>query len=442
MHISGYLFSIKDNFQTLFGLKDEQKKGRTVMMGSSVLSSIITSLTSGIFYTGFLLGNDIHLTSVGIITFIPYLASLISLFAPSLLERFPKRRWLLALLRLLQWTINLLGMTLLPLIVKDSQARIIWFCILSFLGSALGNLCTPGYTTWHLNFIPDSVRASYLITSALITNVLCGLFLILSGIAADAMAGSPYQMTIITLLRYIGFALAVLEVWLMTRPKEYPYPILADKPQPSQVFTLPFRNRRFLKTEGINILYLFIANLTSAVLNAYLLSSIGVSYTLINAINLCYALFLILFGPFWRRRIAHLGWLRTLSFTLLGLAPTYMMYALIRPGNYLWLYPLMRLIQHFVGVGHDTCVGNLLYLNIPSEGRTNYVSFNTLATNLAALLAMMTGTWIVSRMGDAELALGPLSFSSVPLLLLATALGYIGLSVLVRHQASSLEPER
>ena len=137
-----------------------------------------------------------------------------------------------------------------------------------------------------------------------------------------------------------------------------------------------------------------------------------------------------------------MGWLRTLSFTLLGLAPTYMMYALIRPGNYLWLYPLMRLIQHFVGVGHDTCVGNLLYLNIPSEGRTNYVSFNTLATNLAALLAMMTGTWIVSRMGDAELALGPLSFSSVPLLLLATALGYIGLSVLVRHQASSLEPER
>ena len=440
MHISAYIQSISDSFRTLFGLQDEMKRGRTCMVGASIVGSIISGISSGIFYTGFLLGNHIDLTGIGVITFIPYLASLVSLAAPYLLERFAHRRRLLALLRALQWTVQLLGMTLLPMLVKDPSARIVCFCIISFMGTALSCLCTSGFTPWHLNFIPDQVRASYFMFCSFLTNTISGLFLIFSGLIADALAGSPHQMTIILALRYIAFGLALLEVWLLVRPKEFPYARRQTRPSPSQVFILPLRNGRFLKTEGINLLYLFVMNLTASVLNAWLLDSIGVSYTLINLVNTLYSFFLLLFGPFWQRRIGRLGWLRTLSLSLLALAPTYVLYMLIRPDNFFWLFLIMRLIQHFIGVGQNTCVSNLLYLNMPEEERSSFVSFHTVVSNLAVLVSMMLGTGFVSLMGDRVLTLGSLSFSSIPLLLGATAVGCLLLALLIRRQAPKLEP--
>jgi hypothetical protein len=440
MHISGYLFSFKDDLHTLFGWKDEQKKGRTCMVGSSILGTIISSMTTGIFYTGFLLGNNIDISGIGIITFIPYLATLVSLFAPSLYDHFPRRRRILAVLRAAQWIINLLGTTLLPHFVSDPTARIVWFCLISFFSSAIGGLCTAGFTPWHINFIPEEVRAPYWLYSSLFTNLISGLFLILSSIAADLVSGSPNEMTIIVSLRYVALALAMFEVFILTRPKEYPYAQTEAHPSPKQVFSLPLRDRAFCSTEIIQLLYAVFTYLSSSVITAYLLSTVGVTYTMINAINLLYVLILLLFSPFWRRRIVRRGWLVTLSQTLLLLAPTYFLYMFINSSNYLILFPLMRLVQHFICVGHETCISNLLYLKMPKENQSCFVSFHNIVYNTTVLLSMMAGTYFVSQMGDRVLTLGSFSFGSVPLLLGTTGLGYIALSFFVRRRAASLDP--
>ena len=51
-------FTLKDaRFFALFNFHDEQAKGRSCMLLSSVIASVISWLTTGLFYTSFLLAN-------------------------------------------------------------------------------------------------------------------------------------------------------------------------------------------------------------------------------------------------------------------------------------------------------------------------------------------------------------------------------------------------
>ncbi len=432
-----------ESFQQLFSFKtDDASKGRACMLLSSMMSSIIVALSGGAFYTGFLLQNDIDLTGVGIISFIPYLASLISFVAPSIMERFEKRKGILAILRTSYWILNMFALTLLPTLVTDPGARIFWICVISFISSGLSFLTNSGLTAWHVVFIPDKVRSAYFLMTSLVTNVFSGIMMLLSGIIADMVAVSGNQLFFITLLRYICLVLGVIEVITLISPKEYPYAKTDQRPKLRDVILIPIRNKIFFKTSIIYTLYTFICNLVSSVLNAYLLSSIGVSYTVINVLSASYALFLIMFSSYWKRRIDQNGWLNTLASSLLYLAPTYIIYMFVTPENYLWLFVLLRIAQLFISVGQNTTSSNLLFMNLPEEDRTNYVSFHTLNTNMTLFLSMMVGTGFVSLVGDRSLTIGPFSFTSVPLLLGITAVGFVFLYFYIRSQADRLEPKK
>ena len=54
----------------MFTLKDANGRGRCVMLTSSIICQINAWLTTGIFYTSFLMIYGIDLVNIGIITFI------------------------------------------------------------------------------------------------------------------------------------------------------------------------------------------------------------------------------------------------------------------------------------------------------------------------------------------------------------------------------------
>ena len=78
------------HFFTMFNFRDELAKGRSCMLLSAILASVINWLTTGLFYTSFLMANGIDIVKIGIISFVPFIANCFSIFSPSILERFPK----------------------------------------------------------------------------------------------------------------------------------------------------------------------------------------------------------------------------------------------------------------------------------------------------------------------------------------------------------------
>ena len=257
---------------------------------------MITWMTTGLFYTSFLMANDIDLVNINILAFVPFIAGCFAIFSPMLLERLPRRRWFLAAGKLASYTLNLLGITVLPLFVKDPQIKVACFVALVFLSGVLDNLTNGGFSAWHLKFMPEEVRADFLAVNTFITNLLGLSAALLSGGIADALSGSPYENTIITAFRYAAFVLGVIDVLVLVWPKEFPYEHSAEKPRVRDIFVLPLGNRKFMLTVGIVFLWTFFLNAPASTLNYYLLNDVHVSYSFINIINIFFNYFFIFYN--------------------------------------------------------------------------------------------------------------------------------------------------
>ncbi len=438
--------SIKQKFQTsnfysLFNFRQEHAVGRSCMLLSSAISSVISWLTAGLFYTSFLMANGIDVVKIGIITFVPYIANCASIFSPSILERFAKRKGILTVSRAAYYTLNILAITVMPRFITDPTAKMTLFVVLIFAANIINALFTSGYQVWQVNFIPEKVRASYFSINTLFTAFIgCGAALV-SSMVADALAASSYKDTIIVIFRYIAYAFGLLDVFILAKPKEYPYLRSEAKPRLQDIFVKPIQNKKFALTMLIVFVWNVVISVPSASLNYYLINNVGVSYTFIYVINMFYPLFLLLFLPGWNKLLRRWGWLRTFAYAALLHTPTNLLYSCATAANFHWVIPVVRLTQHLFGVGMNVAYANMVYLNLPPEDQTNYISFHTLVLNGATFLGIMAGTWFVGTYPDLQLQIGGMVFTNHQMLLWVNALGNLLVPIAVLKLLPKLTPD-
>jgi Na+/melibiose symporter-like transporter len=416
--------SLKQRWQTsplryVYNVKDDLGRGRTCMLLSSMMAGLVGQLSGGLFYTSFLLQHGLDKSRIGILTFIPYITCLLNIFSPLILERFKRRKWILVSSKLLSYFINIVGITLLPTLVKDPNEMLIWFIVLVIAANAVNQLFASGFSAWNANFLPDNVRVDYFNSASCINSAFTYILTLVVSAIGDALTGTPHELPMLTIIRYIAFALAIVDcvIWLI--PKEFPY-AKAAIPKLSNIFTLPFKNKRFLGTILIAAAYTFALNLPNATLNAYVLEDVGISYTLCNGINATYFLFFIFFSEMWKRLISKHYWFRAFAIVLLIHAATYYAYSFVTADT-VWLYVVVRFSQHVLGVATGTIMSSLPYLNLPDEDRTNYLSFHAIVANMAAFFSMMLGTAFTSFMGDNVVSVFGYPFSSTQILLFVCA---------------------
>ncbi len=430
------LSRVFDGLRYVYNLRDDGGKGRTCMLLSGILGGLVGQLSGGMFYTSFLLQYGLDKSRIGILTFVPYITCLLNLLSPWLLEHFQKRKLVLVTGKFLYYGVNIVGITLLPSFVKDENALLIWFVVLTIFASGINQLFSSGYSAWNANFLPDHVRVDYFQTSSCINSAIT--FAITLGVSfvGDRLSGTAHELLMLTVIRYIAFGLAILDcvIWLI--PKEYPY-AQTVRAKISTIFTLPFKNKRFLCTILIAALYNFASNLPNATLNAYVIEDVGISYTLCNGINATYFLFFIFFSSMWKRFITKFYWFRAFALAIFMQSVTYFAYAFVTAET-VWLYVVIRFSQHIFGVVVNTIIASLPYVNLPDEDRTSYLSFHAILSNFFVLLSMMLGTALTGLMGDNVLTAFGMDFSSTQILLFLCAFGQVLVGIYTFSQHKKL----
>ncbi len=409
-------------FYQLYNFKDDLARGRLMLLFSTGFGNLAAVLTTGLFYTGFLIDNGINLTNIGIITFLPSLASLFTLLAPSILERFPKRKWILAAGKLLYYTIYILGGTLVPMLVHDYTTKVILFAVTVLLGHSFNAIVTSGYTAWHINLMPESVRAEHFGVNSLVANVSAQGFGFLFALLVDAMPAEAASGTIV-LLRYAGLAAGVLDVIALVLPVEFPYEKLAVRPRLTDIFTMPLKNRKFALCILVIVIWTFAANLPNSVINYRLLEQLHISYSTIQFINVLFPVILAVTLGICRRLLNRFGWLEVFAVGGVLMGISFVVYGFVTPENVKWLFPTVRIFQHFTSCLTSIPLSNLQYMNLPAEGRTNYMSFYILAANAAAFLGMMMGTWFVALFPDFAIPVFGLTVGNIQLLQILEGFG-------------------
>ncbi len=429
-------------FYYLYNLRDTLARGRATLLASSALTSLASALTTGMFYTTFLVNNGINLVNIGILTFIPNIACCFSVLSPVILERIQKRKWVLAAMRLGYYLFFMLGVTVVPKVVQEPGLKTVLFVLTVFFGQVLNAISSSGFSSWHVNFLPDEVRAEHFGINSAITSTLSLGFGVVFSMIADHYAGTPYSAFVIELFRYLGVAFGVLDVLLLTLPTEFPYARTRDRIRFRDVFVKPVKNKKFLGCILLYAMWSYCNNLPAGVLNYYLLEDLGLKYTYIQVINVIYPLTIFIFLIPSRRSIRKCGWLGTFSIGCLLVGISYLVYGFAAPTNYLIIYPVVRLAQHVLGAHFtDTPVNNLAYLNLPDEDRTNYMSFHVLAANAAAFLGVMSGTWFVALAPDFQIHIFDIPVGHCQMLLFIQGFGILILALLAFLNRKKLSPE-
>lgn len=388
------------SFSDIFSLKNDEAKGRTINLVDTLLAAIYNVFITGIFYTGFLSMYDISITGVGIITFIPQIANIFSIFSSKILGRFKKRKAILVASKIYFYFMYIVATTIMPQFVTDPDWRLVWFAIILFLGHAVYAPFSPGFTVWFYNFFPkdNDRRTRYLTLLQMFSSVMSSFILLASGVITDAVANSPYQDTLILMFRYFAFVLVLVETIIQSRAKEYP---VQESPNAklSDIFTLPFKYRKFLYCMLMMFAWNYIANLNNGLWNYYLLNHMKFSYTLINTMSVLYTVILLSIAGLWRKILRKYGWIKTFGLTVLWWLPTELFFFFMTPDRP-WMYVPLGICQHILSVGLNFSYSNILYMNLPEENSTAHISFHTIGCNVFAFLGLMTGTYVSSITGD------------------------------------------
>ena len=390
-------------FQDIYNLKDENAKGRAISLASGLLTAFYNVFITGIFYTGFLSMYGIDITGVGIITFIPYIASCFSIFSSVILERIQKRKKILVASKIYFYAVFILATTVMPELVRDNQARLVWFAVLLFLAYSVYALFSPGFTPWFYAFYPsdNERRTRFFQLNQIFSSIMSSVVLITSGLIADALRGSPYQNQLIIGFRYFAFLLVIVDVTMQAQAVEYPYP-KSPKIRFGQVFTLPFRYKKFMWCLGLMFCWNYIANLNNGIWGYHLLNHMHFSYTLMNTMSVAYTFILIFTSSLWRKMLMKYSWVKTFGIANLIWIPTEIFFFLMTPERK-FIYIPNSIWQNILSVGFNLSYSNILYMNLPEENSTAHIAFYSIGANLFAFLGLMTGTYVSGLTGDATM---------------------------------------
>lgn len=420
-------------FTDIFNTKDDDAKGRLVYLSCVLFSAFYNVFITGIFYTGFLSMYDISITGVGIVSFIPSIANVFTVFSSRVLSRFKRRKTVLLVAKVLYFAIKIVAITIMPQFVHDPQARLIWFGVLTFIAHAAYAPFAPGFTVWFYRFYPadNQRRTQYIQLTQIFSSIMSTVILLFSGLLTDAVAGSPMQEQLIIGFRYAAFVLIVIETLVQIFAKEYPEQDDV-KLKIKDVFTLPFKYRKFLLCMVFMFIWNFVGNLNNGLWSYHLLNHMNFSYTLINLISVLYTLILLLTSGLWGRLLRRYSWIKTFGIACLIFVPTEVFFFIMSPETS-WIFIPNSLIQNLCSVGLNLAYANVLYMNLPKENSTAHIAFHTIGINVFAFLGLMVGTWVSAITGDSTIPFLGLQVYSVQFtcLMRGVALLIIGL-VLVK----------
>lgn len=369
-----------------------QDRGRELVCNYT--SNIIANLVGGTFWTGFLLLLNADDGFIGTMTMISTAANMLQFLAPLLLERFTKRKKLLSALRALMYLINVAFIGVIPLFPAGNQFKLTMLAMSVLIVNVINAFIAPGISIWHVQSVPPNVRQYFYSVITMTVGAVVALVNLAGSKLLDVMTAHGMEYEGLLVIRGVALALCAVEIFLYLKIREYPYESSGATFRIRDLFTLPLKNKRYLRTVAVAFLWCFAANVPGSYYTVYLLRNLNVSYsyiTLISMINVPVVLFLT---PVWRKVLSKNGWFRTLYLSMAVYLGHYVLLALVGE-NTRFLYPVAMILAYVFAIGINLAFTGIPYVNMPENNQTVFIGFYSSISNLAALLGVTLGKYFI-----------------------------------------------
>ena len=414
-------------YRLFFKRGDADAYGRFAFFFDTLMQSFSGIFASGAFYTAFLRLNDISMSDVGVMTYMPIIANLSCIFSPFIFRNMKRRKGVLMAARMSYYMLNLIGVALVPFLVTNAGARVFLMSLLLSLGNVIWGLFVGGFADWELQFLPqDGTREEFYAYRSLIASVVSSVTSILAGFVATAIEATAPEVQLAWLfwLRVGGFAFILLDVIIFLRAKERPYSKSEFSLKVRDLVALPMRHKPFRSAILLRCAFQFSMALTTSSWTYYLMDC-GLGYSTLSFLSSLSPLMALLLTPFALRIFRKMGCVNNL-FLYRGVECfIYIGYAFILPVNVRWLYPVLFVLMQIVTVGTGIADINYVYLFMPEKDRLAYYSFYYAVSTVASFLGSLAGASFITKTASKSLSLFGAPIESVQLLMLLQAVLHI-----------------
>ena len=202
---------------------DPSSEDRKRLVMCNYTSNVIANFVGGTFWTGLLLHLNAGDGFIGTMSMFSLAANMLQCFSPLLLERFPKRRTLLTVLRGVLYFINVILIGLIPLFPVDRQIRLYMTGAGVLIVNIINAFISPGPSIWHIQSLPNETRKSFFSLITMTVGAVVAICNLLGGWIVDIFAAHDMQYYGLLTVRAIAAVLCVVEIYLYFHIREYPY---------------------------------------------------------------------------------------------------------------------------------------------------------------------------------------------------------------------------
>ena len=368
------------------------------------VSSFLSILITGTYFTGLLLALGADDMFIGYMSMATSLCSCIQFISPLFLEKMAKRKRFFVATQIPYHFINIVVIGIIPLLPIAGTTKLWLFMGANIAVTLIGSFRSSGISIWLMQCLPDSKQSHYFAYLSLansLTNTVtsfCASGLLDTFEAKEiSLFGINPTVCAILILRLVALAAAIIEVKLYSKLTEAPY-IMDDMSKAKtglKLLLLPLSNKKFMMTISIAFIFNYASAIICNFYNVYMLDVINASYTFMSVCSIVVAPISIIMMPIWSKFVHAKGWHIALPLSIFLFSFAYLLNAYVTVNSLLIVYPIIQAICQFSYPCVSLVFAYLPYINMPETNRTAYNSFYALMGTIASFLGSSTGTFFM-----------------------------------------------
>jgi MFS family permease len=400
----------------------ELERNRLLGIFEGAAARVVFNLTSGAFLVGFLKYMGASDSICGYILAIPVLAAGIQFLSPIVLESLPFRKRIIIIGASIQ-RILLSSLIFIPFIPLGTKTRLWATYIVFFIAYLSAYFINPAVSNMYVSFVPQNIRGGYfggresyiLLTSAVVTLIL--------GKILDNFTYGGNAITGYIVVYIVVFVFTLINVLSYHFMKEVPLEHSKERIKISEIFTVPFRNKKFVSYFLMLIIWNIASQIASAYFSVYLKSDLSMNYTTITVLSMINSLVYIFCARKWGRFADKKGWSVTTMLTVGILSICHTIWFFTSKGSpfVLALLLITHVISGIAWSGINIAFFNMQFDYSPDEKRTVYIGLSSAASGIIGYIAAVVGSQLVSIFGSNPIMIFGRPFDIKQILFLTSA---------------------
>jgi MFS family permease len=399
------------------------ERNRLLVILEGASARTIFNLTSGAFLVGLLKYMGASDAFCGYVISIPVFAAIIQVLSPMILESLKYRKTMIIIGAMIH-RILLSMLIIVPFLPLPSGIKLFIAAIVLFISNLAISFVNPAISNMYVSFVPQNIRGRYFGTRESYILIAATLITLVLGKILDVFNDMGNEGTGYIIVYCFIFLLTIINFSFFALMKEGPLLHTTERIKLSEIFTLPLKNKKFIRYFIMLIIWNFAVQIASAYFGVYLKSDLSMSYTIITSLSFINAVIYILSARIWGRFADRNGWSKTTMITIGILSICHFTWFFASEGSpaVLFILILSHITSGMAWSGINVALFNLQFDFTPDEKRTVYIGFSAAISGLIGYISAIFGAQLVGLFGEKPVMILGASYDIKQVLFLASAI--------------------